>query len=418
MKLNWRKVLNVIGPGFIAGAADDDPSGIATYSQAGATFGYGMSWTIILTFPMLTTVQYISARIGAASGQGIAANLKANYPKWIVLVLSVLLIVANTINIGADIAAMAAATQLLLPIATVVLVIGYGALSVFLIAFLHYENYSRYLKWLGLTLLAYVASAIAAGTDWSKALTATAIPSFSFEPNWLSLFVAVLGTTISPYLVYWEASQEVEREKDEKKDPALKKDLKRGRKEMRRLTIDNVFGMFASEVIEIFIIYTCAATLNKHGQTNIESAAEAAAALKPIAGQLTSVIFALGIVGTGLLAVPVLAGSAAFAFGEEFGWKVGLSLNPKRAKAFHATIALSTAIGIGLNFIAINVIKFLVVSAIINGVVMLPVLVMMMLVAKNRKIMGDFILPRTWTVLGWGSLAIMTAGAAGMFATM
>lgn len=381
-------------------------------------FGYGMSWTILLTFPMLATVQYISGRIGAASGNGIAANLKANYPKWILLVLTILLFVANTINIGADIAAMAAATQLLVPIATVVLVMGYGAVSVLLIALLRFENYSRYLKWLGLALLAYVASAIVAGTDWSRALTAVVIPTVNWNSKWLALFVAVVGTTISPYLVFWQASHEVERQKDKKVDPALKDHPQRGRREMRRMTADTLFGMFASEVIEVFIIFTCAATLNKNGQTNIDSAAQAAAALKPIAGQLTSFIFAAGVVGTGLLAVPVLAGSAAFAFGEEFGWKVGLSLDPQRAKAFYGIIAFSTAVGIGLNFVGVNVIKFLVGSAILNGVVMLPVLVMMMLAAQNRKIMGEFVIPRLWVVLGWTTLGIMAAGVAGMFATL
>ena len=418
MKFKPRKLLSIVGPGFVAGAADDDPSGIATYSQAGAMFGYGMSWTIFLTYPMLTTVQYISARIGAASGKGIAANLKANYPGWIVLALSMMLFVANTINIGADIAAMAAATQLLVPVSAVVLVIAYGAVSILLMAWLHFESYSRYLKWLGLALMAYVASAIAAHTDWPKALSATVIPSFSPSSEWISLFLAVLGTTISPYLVYWEASHEVERQKAEKKDPALKEHPIQGRREMRRITADNIFGMFVSEVIEIFIIYTCAATLNKQGHTNIQSAAEAAAALKPIAGQLTSLIFAVGIIGTGLLAVPVLAGSAAFALGEEFGWRVGLSLNPKRAKAFYGIIALSTAIGIGLNFLPVNIIKFLVVSAIINGVVMLPILVMMMLIAQNRKILGEFVIARIWTILGWTSLAIIGAAAVGVFATL
>lgn len=420
MKAMWRKIVRVIGPGFVAGAADDDPSGIATYSQAGAMFGYGMSWTIMLTFPMLAAVQYVSGRIGAATGKGVAANLKANYAAWIVYTLSALLLVANVINIGADIAAMAAATQMLIPLRSFIFVIGYGLLSVLLIALLHFENYSRYLKWLGLSLLAYVASAIAAGTDWKAALAATAIPSFSADPKWLALLVAIFGTTISPYLVFWQASHEVEREKATARDgrTALKDKPSSGRREMRRLRTDTLFGMAASEAIEIFIIYTCAATLHQQGQTDIQSAAQAASALRPIAGEMTSLIFAAGIVGTGLLAVPVLAGSAAFAFGEQFGWRVGLSLDPRQAKGFYAVIAISTAIGVVLNFLPVNVIEFLVASAIINGIVMLPVLVMMMLIAQSPKIMGEFVISRVWVILGWLTLAIMTAAAVGMVVTL
>lgn len=419
MKLDWRKALNIIGPGFVAGAADDDPSGIATYSQAGAMFGYGLGWAILLCLPLMSAVQYISGRIGAATGNGLAGNLKANYPAWILYSLALLLFVANTINLGADIGAMAAATQLLVPLQPLLLVVAYGVASVLLIALLHYETYSRYLKWLGLSLLAYVASAIAAGTDWSKALSATFIPTLSTDPKWISIFVAIFGTTISPYLVFWESSQEVEKLKDVRHgSPALKGKPSSGRKELGRLKIDTLFGMTVSQVIGLFILFTCAATLNKQGNTNIQSAAEAAAALKPVAGQLTSLVFAAGIVGTGLLALPVLAGSAAFAFGEAFGWKVGLSLDPGQAKAFYAVIALSTAIGIALNLFGVNVIKFLVVSAIINGVVELPVIVMMMLVAHNRKVMGEFVVPLGWAVVSWLTLAVMGVAVVAMFATM
>lgn len=419
MNLDWRKALKIIGPGFVAGAADDDPAGIATYSQAGAAFGYSMAWTILLCLPLMSAIQYISGRIGAATGKGLAANLKALYPAWILYILTFLLFVANTINLGADIGAMAAATQLLVPLQPLVFVVGYGVVSVLLVAFLHYQSYSRYLKWLGLSLLAYVASALAAGTDWAKALTATFIPSLSADPKWISIFVAIFGTTISPYLVFWEPSQEVEKLKEDRpRSPALKGKPVAGRNEMRRLRTDTLFGMTVSQVIGLFIAFTCAATLNQKGHTDIQSAAEAASALKPIAGQLTSFIFALGIVGTGLLAVPVLSGSAAFAFGETFGWKTGLSLDLKQAKPFYFVIALSTAIGMALNLFGQNIIKFLVVSAIINGVVMLPVIVMMMLVAQNRKVMGEFVVPLGWLVGGWATLAVMGAGAVAMFATM
>jgi Mn2+/Fe2+ NRAMP family transporter len=421
MTWDWRKIVRRIGPGFVSGAADDDPAGIATYSQAGAMFGYGMAWSVLLCLPLMTAVQYVSGRIGAATGKGLAGNLKANYPGWIVYALAVLVFVANTINLGADIGAMAAATQLLVPLQPLIFVIVYAIASVVLIAVLHYENYSRYLKWLGLSLLAYVASAIAAGTDWGKALSGTFIPSFSTDSKWISIFVAIFGTTISPYLVFWESSQEVEAQKEIRRGtPALKAKPEMGRKEMRRLRGDTVFGMTASQVIGLFIVFTCAATLNQQGHTNIQSAAEAASALKPAAGQLTSLIFAAGIVGTGLLALPVLAGSAAFAFGECFGWKTGLSLSPMRAKFFYGVIAISTAIGVGLNLLHVNVIQFLIGSAIINGVVELPVIVMMMLVAQNRRAMGEFAIPpgSVWAVLSWATLGVMGVAVVAMFATL
>jgi NRAMP (natural resistance-associated macrophage protein)-like metal ion transporter len=421
MKLTWHKVVRTIGPGFVSGAADDDPAGIATYSQAGAMFGYGMSWSVLLCLPLMTAVQYVSGRIGAATGKGLAGNLKANYPGWILYALAILVFIANTINLGADIGAMAAATLLLIPLQPFVFVIVYGVLSVVLIAMLHYENYSRYLKWLGLSLLAYVASALTAGTDWGKALSGTFVPSISTDPKWISIFVAIFGTTISPYLVFWESSQEVEAQKEIRRaSPALKDKPRKGRNEMRRLRRDTLFGMTVSQVIGLFIVFTCAATLNQQGHTNIQSAAEAASALKPAAGQFTSLIFAAGIVGTGLLALPVLAGSAAFAFGECFGWKTGLSLDPMQAKAFYGVIAASTAIGVGLNLVHVNVIQFLIGSAIINGVVELPVIVMMMLVAHNRKVMGEFaILPMSvWGILSWATLGVMGVAVVAMFATL
>lgn len=416
--MGLRKIFGVLGPGFITGASDDDPAGIATYSQTGAMFGYALAWTELYTWPLMTAVHYISGRIGAATGKGLAGNLKEHYPRWILYCLAVLLFAANTINVGADIGAMAAAADLIVPLNRFVFIVGFGVLIVLLISFLSYASYSRYLKWLSLSLLAYVASAAASGVDWEKALQDIFVPSFELDSKMLAMIVAILGTTISPYLAFWESSQEVERRKDDGDgDPALKERPRRGRKEMRRLRGDTMFGMATSNVIGIFIMLTCAATLNQHGKTDIQSAAEAAAALKPIAGQLTSVIFAAGIVGTGLLAVPVLAGSAAFALGEGFGWKIGLDLTPKRAKAFYAVIALSAAIGIALNLLQVNIIQFLVATAIINGVVELPVILMMMLIARNRRIMGAFVTPPLWSVLGWATLIVMGAAAMGMVAT-
>jgi Mn2+/Fe2+ NRAMP family transporter len=271
------------------------------------------------------------------------------------------------------------------------------------------------LKWLCLSLLAYVASAIAVGVDWRSALAGTFIPSFGRGS--FSLIVAILGTSISPYMVFWESADEVDRLKQQRGGTVLRDKPSRGRREMHRLKLDNLVGMAVSQLVALFIIFTCAAALNQHGHTNVQSAAEAASALKPVAGSLTSLIFAAGIVGTGLLAVPILAGSAGFALGEAFGWKTGLSLEPKQAKGFYGVIALAAAIGIGLNFLKVNVIKFLVVAAIINGIVELPVIVMMMLVARNRKIMGEFAVSGVWLFLGWATLAAMLAAAVGMAAT-
>jgi NRAMP (natural resistance-associated macrophage protein)-like metal ion transporter len=417
----WRKLTRFIGPGFVSGASGDDPAGIATFSQAGAGFGYGMGWTMLFSFPLMSAVQYISGSIGAATGKGVAGNLKDRYPAWILQTLALLVFLSNTITVGADIGAMGAATALLIPLQPFVFVVAYGVLSVLLISFLKYRTYSRYLKWLGLSLLAYVASAAAAGTDWRAALTGFVLPTFSADPKWLAIIVAILGTSISPYLVFWEASQEVQREKDEGDShhrKALKDHPVSGRHERRRLRADTIFGMAVSQLVGAFIIVTCAATLHQQGHTDIKSAAEAAAALEPIAGRLTSLIFAAGIVGTGLLAVPVLAGSAAFALGEEFGWKVGLDLTPRRAKAFYGIIALATGLGIALNLVGVNVIDFLIASAIINGIVELPVIVMMMLVARDRKVMGDFALTWPWRILGWLTLAVMAAAAAGMVLTL
>lgn len=420
--VKWlRKCARLIGPGFVSGASGDDPAGIATFSQAGAAFGYPLGWTMLFSFPLMSAVQYISGCIGAATGKGLAGNLKGRYPAWILMSLSVLVFIANTITVGADIGAMGAATQLLIPLPAFVFVAAYGVLSVLLIAFLKYPNYSRYLKWLGLSLLAYVASAVVAKTDWPSALRGFFVPSFSASPKWIAIVVAILGTSISPYLVFWEASQEVQKEQDKGRKhrrKALKNKPAEGGKEQQRLRADTVFGMGVSQLVGAFIMVTCAATLNKEGHTNIKSAAEAAAALQPIAGTLASLIFSGGIIGTGLLAVPVLAGSAGFALGEEFGWKVGLDMTPKQAKAFYGIIALSTAIGVALNLLGVNVIQFLIASGIINGVVEVPVIAMMMLVARQKSIMGEFRISLAWEILGWLTLAVMTAAAVAMVLTL
>jgi NRAMP (natural resistance-associated macrophage protein)-like metal ion transporter len=417
MKL--RKIFSVLGPGFVTGASDDDPAGIATYSQTGAMFGYSLAWTELYSWPLMISVQYVSGRIGAATGKGLAANLKSSYPAWILYVLTPLLFIANTINVGADIGAMGAAAKLIVPLPGLLFVIVFGVATVLLISFLGYDSYSKYLKWLTLSLLAYLASAILAGTDWAKAGAGVFIPSFSFDSKSLGMIVAVLGTTISPYLVFWESSHEVEsRKAKDGKDAALKDKPRKGKKEMKRLRTDTLVGMAMSNIVGLFIIVTCAATLHQQGHSDIKSAAEAAAALKPVAGQFATWIFAAGIVGTGLLAVPVLAGSAAFALGEGFGWRVGLDFNPKRAKAFYGIIAFSVAIGIVLNLIEVNIISFLVATAIINGVVEIPIIAMMLLVGQNRKLMGKFVIPRFWSILGWVTVGVITLSAVAALVTL
>jgi NRAMP (natural resistance-associated macrophage protein)-like metal ion transporter len=379
-------------------------------------FGYALGWTILISFPLMVGVQYASSAIGAATGKGLAANLKAQYPPWISYLLCLLLFIANTINLGADLGAMGAATELLVPIKPVIFAVAFGVASVLLISFVHFKNYSRYLKWLCLSLLAYVASAIAVGVDWRAALAGTFLPSFDLGSKSLPLIVAILGTSISPYMVFWESADEVDRLKQRPGGAVLRDKPSRGRREMHRLKLDNIVGMAVSQLVALFIIFTCAAALYQHGKMNVQSAALAASALKPIAGHLTSLVFAAGIVGTGLLAVPILAGSAGFALGEVFGWKSGLSLEPWEAKGFYGVIGLAAAIGIGLNFLQINVIKFLVVAAIINGVVELPVIVMMMLVAQSRRVMGEFAISGVWAFLGWLTFAVMGAAAVGMAA--
>ena len=408
------KVLKVLGPGLITGAADDDPSGIATYSSVGAQFGYGMLWTMPFTYPLMAAIQEISARIGRVTGHGIAGNMRAHYPRWLLYLIVSLLLFANTINIGADIGAMGAGVNLILggpaPLYCVLLT----AFSTLLQIAIPYKKYVGILKWLTLSLLAYVATAFVVKIKWQDAIYGTFVPNLSFTPEHLQALVAVLGTTISPYLFFWQASEEVEEIHRVVRDKALKRAPRQGSKQLQRIRVDTYLGMAFSNCIAYFIILTVAVTLNAHGKTNIDTAAEAAEALRPIAGRFASLLFSLGIVGTGLLALPVLAGSAAYAVGEAFHWPVGLKRKPSRAKAFYAVLAISTIIGLLLNFANVNPIQALVWSAIINGITAAPVMCFMMLMASSRKIMGKFIVPRHLKILGWCATIVMAAAAMGM----
>ena len=412
------KLLQVLGPGLITGASDDDPSGIATYSQVGAQFGFDMGWVMLFSWPLMCAIQEISARIGRVTGRGIAGNLKAHYPRSVLLGLVSLLIVANTINLGADLGAMAAALKLVIGGPQLLYVALFGLMSVLLEVFVRYSRYVSVLKWLTLALFAYVGVAIVVHVDWAAVGLHLVKPTISWSGDYLTSLVAILGTTISPYLFFWQAEEEVEEVKERDGAKPLARAPSQAKMEFKRIRMDTYLGMGLSNAVALFIIITTAATLNAHGVTNIQTSSQAAEALKPIAGAATFIVFALGIVGTGLLAVPVLAGSAAYALGEAFGWHVGLARKLTRAPAFYATLAIATLVGAALNFTPIDPIKALFWSAVINGVVAVPVMAMMMMLATRPKIMGRFTLTRGLVVVGWAATGVMALAAIGMLATI
>ena len=407
-----------LGPGLITGASDDDPSGIATYSQAGAQFGYAMGWVMLLSFPLMTAIQEISARIGRVTGEGIAGNLRAHYPRPLLIGIVAALLVANILNLGADLGAMGAALQLLLGGPAKLYVVGFAAFCAALETFSRYAVYVRFMKWSALTLLAYVATAFAVHVDWRAVALATFIPSFSFDRDYVIAIVAVLGTTITPYCFFWQSSQEAE---DEREDPAahtlLQAPLEAPR-EMHRIRFDTVLGMGYSNVISLFIIISTAATLHVHGITTVATSTEAAEALRPIAGPFAFALFAVGIIGIGLLAVPVLAGSAAYAVGEALLWPVGLARRPLDARAFYATVAIATLCGISINLLDMDPIRALFWCSVLNGIVAVPLMAMIMVMAMQKRVMGSFTLPRPLCALGWLSTAVMAAAVTIMFAEL
>jgi Mn2+/Fe2+ NRAMP family transporter len=412
------RLRDILGPGLITGASDDDPSGIATYSQAGAQFGYGLGWTMIFTYPLMSSVQMISARIGRTTGHGIAGNLRRHYPAWLTTSLVGLLLIANTINIGANLGAMADATALVSGLPGPVFLILFAAFCALSEVFMRYANYVKVLKWLALALFAYVITLFLVDVPWGEALRGLVIPNISLDQAAFTMIVAIFGTTISPYLFFWQASQEAEdvREFDDREP--LKCAPQDGRAELKRIELDTFAGMAASNLVALAIILTAAATLNANGITDIGTSAEAAAALEPVAGPYASMVFALGIVGTGLLAVPVLAGSAAYGLGEAMRWPVGLDCKPKRAKAFYGTIIVATAAGALMNFSPIDPIKALYLAAVINGVVAVPVMAVMMLMSQRKSIMGVFTIPTSLRLLGWIATVVMGLAAAAMFWSM
>jgi NRAMP (natural resistance-associated macrophage protein)-like metal ion transporter len=403
--------LEALGPGLITGASDDDPSGIATYSQAGAQFGYGLGWTLVLSYPLMVAIQLISARIGRVTGRGIAGNIRRYYPPWLLYPLVGLVIIANTINLGADLGAMGAAVKLLAGGPALLYVAGFGLATVLLEIFMRYSRYVAVLKWLSLSLLAYVATAFTVRLSWPDVALGVLVPHIVWSRDYLVTIVAVLGTTISPYLFFWQAEEEVEETDEKPGAEPLKEAPEQAPPEIRRIEIDTYLGMAASNIVALFIVVTTAATLHAHGVTNIQTSADAALALKPLAGDFAFALFACGIIGTGLLALPVLAGSAAYALGEALRWPVGLARLWYQARAFYGTIAVATAIGTIMNFLPLDPIKALFWSAVINGVTAVPIMVIMMLMATRPQVMGGFVLSPRLFFMGWLSTAAMALAA-------
>lgn len=412
----WRRAATFeqLGPGLITGAADDDPSGIATYSQAGAQFGYNMLWTMVLTYPLMSAVQLVSGEIGRVTGCGLAKNLGDILPRWTVLILVALLFLANTINIGANLAAMGAAAQLSTGAPALPFTIGFAVISVALQMFVSYATYARYLKWLTLVLLSYVAVLFVADVDWAAAAKGLAMPTFPLNGDSFTMIVAILGTTISPYLLFWQSSQEVEEIEQDPQAKALKKAPDQAKREMRRIRLDTFVGMAVSNLVALAIITSTAATLHAAGKTEVASAADVAEALRPLAGDFAFFIFSLGIIGTGLLSLPVLAGSAAYAFGEAQGWKCGLENKPWEAVGFYSVISVSVLLGLGIGFSSIDPIQALFWSAVINGFVAVPIMAGMMLVASHRDQMGRFTISTPVRIFGWTATGAMAIAAAAM----
>jgi NRAMP (natural resistance-associated macrophage protein)-like metal ion transporter len=420
-KFSWKvkKITKNVGPGLITGAADDDPSGIATYSQTGAQFGYGQLWTVIFMLPLVTAIQEACARIGAVTGKGLAAVIKEHYSKKVLYIAVSLLLVANTINIGADIGAMAAAAGLIIPAPFVLLALGFTVLILILEIFVSYKNYSKILKWLALTLFSYVLTVFIVKEPWAEIFKATFVPNFEFTFAFLFLITGVLGTTISPYMFFWEASEEVEEERNKNLihngKPQITKSF------MKAIRFDNALGMISSQIATWCIIVVAATVLHKNGVTNIETAADAASALEPLvqtfpyAGFLAKAIFAIGVIGLGLLAVPVLSASASYAISETFNWREGLNRKLKRAHGFYGVITIATLIGLGINFIGIDPVQALVITAVINGIIAVPLIFLVAKIASNGEIMGEYKSSKLSSFFVWLTFFLMATTVIAMF---
>jgi len=413
--LSLRALLSKLGPGLITGASDDDPSGIATYSQIGAQFGYALLWTMVLTYPLMAAIQEICGRIGRVTGGGLAANLRKNYPRPILIVVLVLMSAANVFNLGADIGAMGSSVALFIPGTARLFTVAFGLTSLLTVLFIPYTAYAKYLKWMTVSLFAYIAVAFVIHVPWRTVLDATLIPRFGLKQESFVALVAVLGTTISPYLFFWQASQEAEEVKTNHGEKPLKHAPTQADAQLQRIHIDTLVGMAFSNAVAFFIILTAASTLHVHGIVDVSTCAQAASALTPIAGRFAGALFVCGIVGTGLLAVPILATSAAYAISESCKWPTSLEKPVRSAPGFYTAIAVATVIGLLMNFMHIDPVKALVWAAVLNGVVAAPLMGVIMFMASSRKVMGKFLVPRYLLWTGWIATAVMSCVSVGVF---
>jgi NRAMP (natural resistance-associated macrophage protein)-like metal ion transporter len=401
-----------LGPGLITGCADDDPSGISTYSMSGAVFGYGLLWTALISFPLMVGVQMMCGRLGMVTGRGLAGVVRRRYSKWVLWGACTLLIVANVVNIAADLGGMADATQMITGVNALVWTPLYTALIVGFLFWSSYRQIARVFKWITLVLLAYVVTAFFAHVDWRRALLLTLVPHPIWSRDYVEVLVGILGTTISPYLFFWQASQEVEEERAMGRNLARRKGATK--EELQALKVDVITGMFASNFIMYFIILTTAATLNAHGIVKIDTAKQAAEALRPLAGNLAYLLFTLGLIGTGMLGVPVLAGSCAYAISEAAAWRGSLEKKPRGAKKFYTVLGVAMALGLAIDFAGLDAIKMLFWSAVTNGILAPPLILLILLVTSDRTVMGDQISSLSERVLGWITLVLMSAAAAAM----
>jgi NRAMP (natural resistance-associated macrophage protein)-like metal ion transporter len=406
-----KRYWEILGPGLVTGASDDDPSGIATYSQTGAKYGFSFLWLSLFTFPLMAVIQEMCARIGLVTGRGLASNIRKHFPNYVIYIAATLLFIANSFNVGADLGAMAKATQLLYPqFNFTYLVIGFTFLTLFLQIFAPYEKYARYLKWMALVLLSYIFTVLVMDSvNWREILRAAVSPNFNFTRDSFILICAILGTTISPYLFFWQTSQEVE-ELTEKRNlnssaPQINKQI------VRDMRLDVWSGMFLSNLVMFFIIVACAITLNKAGLTEIQTAEDAARALRPLAGDLSYLLFAVGIIGTGLLGIPVLSGSAAYAVSESLNWREGLHKKLNHAYSFYGVMIFSMLIGLSINFIGLDSIKALIYSAVLNGLVAPIILILIVLLSSNKKIMGDHNNSPVIKIIGYITVILMAVTA-------
>jgi NRAMP (natural resistance-associated macrophage protein)-like metal ion transporter len=408
-------LLQKLGPGLITGAADDDPSGIASYSQAGAQFGYGLLWSVLFTTPLMIGIQIVSARIGRVTGHGLAANIRVHFPKALLYFIVSLLLIANTINIAADLGAMGDALALIVGGRSGIYIVFFALVSLTLQIFIPFPRYAPILKWLTLALFAYVGTVLVVHVPLEEALAGTLLPHLSFKRDYVATLVAVFGTTISPYLFFWQASQEVEDQRATPGHEPLRDAPRQARSHLSRIKVDTYIGMIFSNLIAFCIMLTTAVTLHAAGVTDIQSAAQAAEALRPLAGDFAFLLFAAGIIGTGLLAVPVLAGSAAYAVAESFSWRIGLGLSLAEARGFYSILTIATLLGVAIDLSGVDSMKMLLWAAMVNGVISVPIMVVMMVLAAKPQVMGRFVVGRRLRVLGWFATAAMATAVIAMF---